>query len=90
MDAVEIIHKLVDGSDGFAFVDGDVGFVNVRPRPFEMGTVRIAETMSVKSGAHGGLGGAQLAEQRLPSGLNGLNFSSAHEGLAGAGCGLAG
>jgi hypothetical protein len=55
-----------------------------------MGTGRIAETMSVKSGAHGGLGGAQLAEQRLPSGLNGLNFSSAHEGLAGAGCGLAG
>jgi len=31
----------------------------------------------------------KLAEQRLPSGLNGLNFSSVHAGLADVGCGLA-
>ena len=80
----------MDGSDGFAFVDGDIGFVNVRPRPFEMGTGRIAETVCVQAGAHGGLGGALLAEQRLPLRLDGLYFSGAHEGLAGAGCGLAG
>ena len=79
----------MDGADGFAFVDGDIGFVNVRPRPFEMGTGRIAETMCVQSGAHGGLGCAQLAEQRLSSGLDGLNFSGAHADLAGVGCGLA-
>jgi len=89
LDAVEVIHELRDGADGTVFIDGEVGFVQVRLRPFEMGTGRIAETLGKQTGAHGNLGRAQLSEQRLSSRLAGLNFSGAHADLAGVGCGLA-
>jgi hypothetical protein len=35
--------------------------------------------MRVQAHADGGLGGAKLAKQRLPSGFNGLNFAGVHD-----------
>jgi hypothetical protein len=62
LDAVQVIHELRDGADGFAFVDGDISFLEVGHRPFEMGAGRVTEARCAESGAHGGLGDAELAE----------------------------
>ena len=41
-----------------AFVDGDVGFLNVRQRPFHVGAGGVAEAVRMQAAAQGGFGGA--------------------------------
>ena len=59
----------------FGFVDGDAGFLDVGHRPFHVGAGGVAEALRVQAGAQGRLGGAELAEQRLPLAFNGLKFA---------------
>ena len=79
LDAVQVIHELLDGADRFAFVDGDVGFLNVRPRPLHVRAGGVAEAACVvQAGAQRGFGGGELAEQRLPLAFNCLKFAGIH------------
>ena len=62
LDAVQVIHELLDGADRFAFVDGDVGFLNVRPCPLHVRAGGVTEAACVmQTGTQRGFGGGELA-----------------------------
>jgi len=51
LDVVQVIHELLDGAHGFAFVDGDIGFADVRPCPFHVGAGGLAKAARVQTAA---------------------------------------
>jgi hypothetical protein len=75
---VQVIHKLRHTAHCPHFVDGDVGFLNVRHCPFHVGAGGAAEAVRMQAGAHGGFGGAELAQQRLPLTFNEFDFVGVH------------
>ena len=79
LDVVQGIHELLDGAHGFAFVDGDIGFADVRPCPFHVGAGGLAKAARGQTAAQGSFGGSELAEQRLPLAFNRLEFAGIHD-----------
>jgi hypothetical protein len=78
LDAVQIVHQLRDGADGSGFIDGDVGFLEVGMRPFQMFTGNDGEPVSVEARPHGGLGGSELPQQRLSLTFNSCEIGGVH------------
>jgi hypothetical protein len=88
-DASEVVHELCHAADGFRLVNGNVGFVDVRLRPFHVRPRRAPETVRMsQSGADAFLGDPQLGQQRLPLGFYLLEIAVAHDYARGSADGV--
>ena len=75
----QVIHELLDGADRFRFIDGDVGFLDVRPCPFQVRAGGVTEAACViQTGAQRGFCGGELAEKCLPMAFNCLKIAGVH------------
>ena len=69
------------------FVDGDVGFADVRQRPFQMGAGDgMPKPCWCRPARKADIGGLKLAEQRLPLAFNGVEFAGVHGLVSTNGC----
>jgi hypothetical protein len=61
----QVFHELWHGANRPGVVDSDVGFLNVRQRPFQVFAGNGAKAAFMQTAAQAGFGGAKLAQQRL-------------------------
>jgi hypothetical protein len=79
LDARDVIHELLDGANRFAFVDGDIGFAEMRHGPFHVGASGLAKAArGLQTNPQGGFSSGELAEQCLPLAFNRLEFAGIH------------
>ena len=78
LNSVLILHELGDRADGFARIDADADFLNVRPCPLQVRLGDAAEALDQQAGTQSGFGGVELAQQRLALGFNGFEIVGVH------------
>jgi hypothetical protein len=66
LDAVQVIHELLDGAHGFAFVDGDVGFAECAPAPVPGGRGRAQMLLGMDAGDAPATSGPIINSSRQP------------------------
>ena len=83
LDPVQDGHQLSHRADDVALVDGDVGFTDMRPGPFQVGARDVVAGARAQAGAQSGFGGIELADQGRPLAFDLLEFVRIHGGDVG-------
>ena len=69
-NAIQVFNELRHAAYRLGFIDGDVGFLKVGQRPFQMFAGNTAKAARMKTGTQTGVGIAKLAQQRLSPAFN--------------------